>query len=361
MSSMGFHHELHIASLAVQRASIVTKHMQSVQDKGSRDKEDASPVTVADFAAQAILIGIVKHHFPNDHVIGEESASALRQDPGLIKRVWELVTLGLDGVDDQKEHDEILQTMPSSPDEMLEMIDLGGAGGHEDDMTRAWILDPIDGTKTFVRGQQYAVSLALVEDGEQKLGVVGYPNMAYSDATSAERLMMTEDGVDVTGYGTLLSAVKGQGAFQRPMTGGMCLHMAEPLIQSSVNKTELVFVEATASPYIAQDKHAAIRAQLQATAPFVDLWSMQTKYGALSVGAGNAMVRIPREKDYCPWVWDHAGGMLVYEESGGKLTDLDGRPFNYARGRRLMDNFGVVATLPQFHDRLLEVARQFLD
>ncbi|KAH7835102.1 hypothetical protein Vadar_022897 [Vaccinium darrowii] len=41
---------------------------------------------------------------------------------------------------------------------------------------RFWVLDPIDGTLGFVRGDQYAVALALIEDGEVVLGVLGCPN-----------------------------------------------------------------------------------------------------------------------------------------------------------------------------------------
>lgn len=39
-----------------------------------------------------------------------------------------------------------------------------------------WVLDPVDGTLGFVRGDQYAVALALIEDGQVTLGVLGCPN-----------------------------------------------------------------------------------------------------------------------------------------------------------------------------------------
>jgi 3'-phosphoadenosine 5'-phosphosulfate (PAPS) 3'-phosphatase len=39
------------------------------------------------------------------------------------------------------------------------------------------MMDPIDRTKEFVKGGQYAVALALVENGEQKVGVLGCPNL----------------------------------------------------------------------------------------------------------------------------------------------------------------------------------------
>lgn len=41
---------------------------------------------------------------------------------------------------------------------------------------RHWVLDPVDGTLGFVRGDQYAIALALIEDGKVVLGVLGCPN-----------------------------------------------------------------------------------------------------------------------------------------------------------------------------------------
>lgn len=41
---------------------------------------------------------------------------------------------------------------------------------------RHWVLDPVDGTLGFVRGDQYAIALALIEEGEVVIGVLGCPN-----------------------------------------------------------------------------------------------------------------------------------------------------------------------------------------
>lgn len=41
---------------------------------------------------------------------------------------------------------------------------------------RHWVLDPVDGTLGFVRGDQYAVALALIENGKVVIGVLGCPN-----------------------------------------------------------------------------------------------------------------------------------------------------------------------------------------
>ena len=65
-----------------------------------------------------------------------------------------------------------------------------------------WTLDPIDGTKGFLRGEQYAICLALIIDGIVQLGVVGCPNLPVDHEQP--------DGEK----GCLFIAVKNQGAFQ---------------------------------------------------------------------------------------------------------------------------------------------------
>lgn len=65
-----------------------------------------------------------------------------------------------------------------------------------------WALDPIDGTKGFLRGEQFAVCLALIVDGQVQVGVMGCPNLPV-------------DAKDKDGEkGCLFITVKGQGAFQ---------------------------------------------------------------------------------------------------------------------------------------------------
>ncbi len=84
--------------------------------------------------------------------------------------------------------------------QLLEAIDRGRYGGGP--RGRFWTLDPIDGTKGFLRGEQYAICLALVEDGHVQFGVVGCPNLLtnLSDPDSDR--------------GCLLFASRGHGAYQ---------------------------------------------------------------------------------------------------------------------------------------------------
>lgn len=65
-----------------------------------------------------------------------------------------------------------------------------------------WTLDPIDGTKGFLRGEQYAVCLSLIVDAKPVLGVIGCPNLPVDPSKP--------DGAK----GCIFVATKGQGAYQ---------------------------------------------------------------------------------------------------------------------------------------------------
>lgn len=64
--------------------------------------------------------------------------------------------------------------VPLGTSEVLEAISRCNSNGGS--TGRFWALDPVDGTLGFVRGDQYAIALALIEDGEVILGVLGCPN-----------------------------------------------------------------------------------------------------------------------------------------------------------------------------------------
>ncbi|KAJ4306027.1 3'(2'),5'-bisphosphate nucleotidase [Collariella sp. IMI 366227] len=82
--------ELEIALLAVQRASLLTKRVFLETSKGTVSKDDASPVTIGDFGAQALIISALRHNFPRDAIVAEEEAAQLRGDAKLRERIWEL-------------------------------------------------------------------------------------------------------------------------------------------------------------------------------------------------------------------------------------------------------------------------------
>ncbi|RMJ28703.1 Inositol monophosphatase family [Aspergillus sp. HF37] len=341
-------HELSLACLAVQRAALVTKTLLEAVDKGILDKSDSSPVTMADFAAQALIIAALHRAFPTDGFVGEEDSQALRSDTTLLDRTWDLVSST--HLDDAGSESQLYT--PRTKKEMLDLIDLGGQGQCSR-QGRVWVLDPVDGTATFMNGQQYAVCLALVEDGRQKIGVLGCPNLRLESGR------VHEDLVDRDGYGHQLFAVAGRGVSIRKMGRGALLPATRVERHSSVaDPRGLQFVDCQAATSTNWTLHGQVAARLGAPWPNVtDVWAAQMRYVALAVGGCNAIVKIPRKADYQSKVWDHAGGMLLAEETGLVVSDLEGQPVDCGSGRTL-GCYGMIVAPPLVHGRVVETMRQ---
>ena len=142
---------------AMAMAGAIQKEMTG---RDTLTKTDRSPVTIADFAVQAFICRTLSSHFPGIPIVGEEDSLAIRQPEN--REIFAKIVHYL------KKHDPALEEK-----EICDCIDLGGA---EPDGT-FWTLDPIDGTKGFLRGEQFAIALALVQDGQVRLGILGCPNL----------------------------------------------------------------------------------------------------------------------------------------------------------------------------------------
>jgi 3'(2'), 5'-bisphosphate nucleotidase len=140
-------------------------------------KDDRSPVTIADFASQALVACLLEREFPGDDLVAEEDASRLRL--GLVGKT----TQPLSALEQVTRFCE--RFIPGAdPFTVCDWIDRGAAQPSR----RFWVLDPIDGTKGFLRGDQYAVALALVVDGQVVIGVLGCPNLLIASASAGTRL-----------------------------------------------------------------------------------------------------------------------------------------------------------------------------
>lgn len=361
MSASPYSAELQIALRAVHAASLLTKSvLRALQNNvGAETKADDSPVTIADFAAQALLISALHAVYPDDRFIGEESADALRQNQPLADRVWQLVLRAKEHAYARQDGKSEVQgtpeaqtlAFPASKAEMFEHIDLGGKG----ELTgqgRVWVMDPVDGTATFMQGQQYAVALCLLVDGVQQVGVVGCPNLAFNVHGSLRETPIHEDQVDTTGYGVILSAVKGQGTYVRSMQE---YHLGQSRLVDLTSlpprsPADLNFIEATiGKTSLSQSEHQAVAEALGSKWPGTVIWSQQMKYVALTLGATDVLVRIPKTAARYTYIWDHAGGHILYEEAGGMIRDFHGKAIDFGRGRQIKGevNFGMVGAMPQ--------------
>ncbi len=219
-------------------------------------KEDASPVTVADRECEQRIVEVLTGAFPDYGILGEEFGVR------------------------------------------------AGTGAR-------WIVDPIDGTKSFIRGIPYfATLIGLEEDGEVTLGVIYAP--ALDD---------------------LLYAQKGQGAFDASgrLRVSTCATLAEAMI-----------VFGGLSMLRRGGYWAACERLIDATA-------RQRGYGDyfghtfVARGQAEAMIEV----DLKPW--DVAALKVIVEEAGGRFTDVAGVSTIYSGT--------AIASNGRIHDQLLQILR----
>jgi histidinol-phosphatase len=246
------------AAIAAARAAGETARRFFRTDLEVETKGDRSPVTEADRACERRIVEVLRERFPDYGFLGEEF-------------------------------------------------------GEESGRTASrWIVDPIDGTKSFVRGIPFFATLvALEEEGEVTVGVVHAP--------------MT---------GELLHAVKGQGAYDE--TGRrLCVSRIDRLAASMVSFGGL---------QIFRREHywASLERLVEATA-------RQRGYGdylgsvAVIRGWSEAMLELDVK------AWDLAPLKLLVEEAGGRLTDFAGKATIYGGS--------AVVTNGRVHEEILEILR----
>lgn len=304
---------------AVDRAAVATTAAQGRLAAGDTlTKDDESPATVADFAAQAIVCRTLTDALGDVAIVGEEHPDDLADRPMLTESIGELARVGL-GLDSM-----------TSPD-VVEAVSLGTASAESGGTY--WTLDPIDGTKGFLRNAHYAIALALIEDGEVVLGVLGCPNM--QSATGAN--------------GVIFLGAAGE-ASQFPLGGSSSGSVPVPVrVDDLATLAEARFCESVESGHSDQDQSVQIAQRLGIDNEPYRIDS-QCKYGAVARGDASIYLRLPTRADYVEKIWDHAAGKFVVECAGGVVTDVRGDALDFGHGDRLRTNSGVIATSGRFHE-----------
>jgi myo-inositol-1(or 4)-monophosphatase len=194
-------------------------------------KADLSPVTIADRAGEELLRRLIHERFPRHAVVGEEM----------------------------------------------------GASG---DSRHRWILDPIDGTRSFVRGVPlFGVLVALEIEGESVVGVCYLPALDE-----------------------MVAAARGEG----------CRWNGRPARVSSVTSLEDALVSLT-EPASLSEMHPRFWERLKKKAGTIRGYS--DCYGHVLVATGRAEVML----DPVMNLWDCAALLPILEEAGGSFTDWSGR------------------------------------
>ena len=200
-------------------------------------KNDRSPVTAADKDAELLLRERIQASFPEDSLVGEE----------------------FDNVEGSSEY--------------------------------RWIVDPIDGTKSFICGVPlYATLVGIERDGESSIGVIYIP--ALGELIFAE-------------VGSGASYLKGDDA------------LATPQVSSTTSLDESCFVTSQVSTFYEVDRTSQYLA-LEKAAYITRTWG--DAYGYLLVATGRAELMV----DAIMNVWDAAAILPIMVESGGTFTDWNG-------------------------------------
>lgn len=219
-------------------------------------KSDQTPVTEADLAAERVIIEMLTAAFPDIPIVSEETA----------------------------------------PED-----------GFKPPAARFWVVDPLDGTKEFIaKNGEFAVCIALVEDGRPVLGVVHGPAIATTYAAS--------------GPGTAIRVTNGGAAeaiaARAPDPAGIVV------IHSRSHENSRRLAE-----YFAGKPVPILRR---------DVCGSALKFGALAAGEADFYPRFGTTME-----WDTAAGQAVLEAAGGSVLDLSGAPLAY--GKHDLKNSGFLA------------------
>jgi len=320
-------------SFAISAVRLATKVCVAVQHRlvegHTLEKGDKSPVTIADFASQAVTLSQLHERSTVTQYVGEEDADALRQGDSAAMSPTIL--------------ENVHRVLPDMTlDAMLDAIDLGNhtPDGPDD---QYWTLDPIDGTKGFLRGEQYAVALGLIDQGQVVLGVLGCPNLQLQGQAEP---------------GALLTGIRGQGVKVYPLFDD-----SDPGREGHVSQGQAIsnsrFVESVESGHSDQSQSSRIAELLGISSEAVRMDS-QCKYAAVADAMAEIYLRLPTRPGYQEKIWDHAAGSLIVEEAGGTVTDIHGRPLDFSQGTTLSGNQGIVATHGPAHDQIIDaIAKTF--
>ncbi|KAL6284706.1 hypothetical protein ACE6H2_015635 [Prunus campanulata] len=345
-SSMSYEKELAAAKKAASLAALLCQKVQkALLQSDVHSKSDKSPVTVADYGSQALVSLVLERELPSESfsLVAEEDSGDLRGNSGqeTLQRIRTLVN-------DTLANNEYSSVSNLTTDDVLRAIDNGKSEGGS--RGQHWVLDPIDGTKGFLRGDQYAIALALLDEGKVVLGVLACPNLTLT-SISGENQKSSQDKV-----GCLFFATVGTGTYMQPLDGSS---LQKVNVSATENPEEASFFESFEAAHSLHDLSSTIAKKLGVKAPPVRIDS-QAKYGALSRGDGAIYLRFPH-KGYREKIWDHAAGCIVVTEAGGVVADAAGNPLDFSKGKYLDLETGIIVTNQKLMPLLLKAVKESLE
>ncbi len=181
--------------------------------------------------------------------------------------------------------------------------------------SRVWYVDPIDGTKDFIRGAKtYCVMIGLAIDHEPKIGVVYQPN-----------------------HKSLIFASEGSGAWS--IAGGSTSRLRVSRM-SDISKGRLLTTS------VAQSSEMQ---NLLGIKGADKIGSIGMKMCALAAGASDIYVNPATNCSS----WDTCAPQVILQEAGGKMSRLSGQPLHYDNEDTMHHKGGLIATNGRLHDAVV--------
>ncbi|MDZ4769886.1 MAG: inositol monophosphatase family protein [Chloroflexota bacterium] len=301
---------------AVRSAAAVAAQIRD-RGMGAREKGAQDPVTLADYAAQAILCRAVAAAFPDDAIMGEERASVFD------------ATLDTDG------QAAVARYVGEAIGESvtIDQVRAWLESGRDRDPARQWLIDPIDGTKGYIAGRRYAIALALLTDGLPTVGIIGAP-----DPTARG--------------GGLIFTGQRSAAYVQPLSGsGRADRVA---VTQTIQTRAWRAVESADKSHGNFSRPTQVYQALGITPNNISGYDSQVKYAMIAGGDAELFLRFPRDSAWINLAWDHAPGVALLHAAGGVVTDLDGSLLDFTTGARMTANQGMVATNGVKHDTVLD-------
>ncbi|GMM35091.1 3'(2'),5'-bisphosphate nucleotidase [Saccharomycopsis crataegensis] len=369
---MVYEKELLIAQLAVQRAAIASKLILKDYSKlyasKTITKEDHSPVTIADFAVQSIIISSITQFFPNDKFMAEESSDDLETRKDLVSLI--LKYCKQTDIEFRQRNLHQFQFEPIvEGSQIIESLNKGGYEGGKD--ARFWVLDPIDGTKGFLRNDQFALCLSLMVSNKIRVGINGCPNLPVNIKKIIETHDFGKSNFNLNDYlkqnpstakGLLFTAMENKGSYVQELFEDIKAPFDSQTERIFMNNNlpsikENVIVEGVETKHSDHESQSQIKKLLGISPNRTVNLDSQCKYSLLAYGVANMYLRLPFSMGYREKIWDHSSGYLLVKESGGVATDMNGVDLDFTRGRYL-ESKGIIAGSKQFHGQFISAVKE---
>jgi 3'(2'), 5'-bisphosphate nucleotidase len=228
-------------------------------DFAVEEKEDLSPLTLADKRSHSIISQGLESQYPDIPILSEEG----KEVPYDVRREW----------------------------------------------SRFWLVDPLDGTKEFVkRNNEFTVNIALIEGRSPVLGIIYLP---VSDVI-----------------------------YVGDVKNGYCREF------SNGGERSLAI-----DPFLSHDRVRVVKSRSHASPGLQALLEILPSYEAIAKGSALKFCAVAAgEADFYPrlgptWEWDTAAGQAIVTAAGGVMVSLDGKPFNYNKSNLLNGPFMVASSI----------------